>query len=125
MKQPGQVAIMKFPSANLKLNIPEIRQLAERIWREAHPEEIYLFGSYATGTAGPDSDVDFLVVTETDLPRHKRARAIRRLLQGSGVPVDILVRTREEFEKAKDRVGTVSYCAAHAGKLLYGARSRG
>jgi len=103
----------------------EIRRLAERIWTGAQPEEIYLFGSHATGTAGPDSDIDFLVVMETDLPRHKRARSIRPLLRGAGIPVDILVRTREEFEKGKDRVGTVSYCAAHAGKLLYGARSRG
>ena len=39
-----------------------IAELSERIVREFHPEKIILFGSYAYGQPGPDSDVDLLVV---------------------------------------------------------------
>jgi predicted nucleotidyltransferase len=40
----------------------EIKAFARRIAEEFHPERIILFGSYAYGTPGPDSDVDILVV---------------------------------------------------------------
>ena len=35
-----------------------VRRIAERF----QPEKVILFGSYARGTAGPDSDVDLLVI---------------------------------------------------------------
>ncbi len=40
----------------------DIQELADRIAERFSPERIILFGSYAAGTAGPDSDVDMLVV---------------------------------------------------------------
>jgi uncharacterized protein len=33
-----------------------------------HPARVLLFGSHARGDAGPDSDLDFLVI-ERDVPR--------------------------------------------------------
>jgi predicted nucleotidyltransferase len=39
-----------------------IQELARRIVQGFDPERIVLFGSYANGTARPDSDVDLLVV---------------------------------------------------------------
>jgi uncharacterized protein len=43
-------------------SITEIQELADNIARQFTPERIILFGSYARGDAGPDSDVDLLVV---------------------------------------------------------------
>jgi len=40
----------------------DIQELADRIAREFKPDRIILFGSYARGTAGTDSDVDLLVI---------------------------------------------------------------
>ncbi len=40
----------------------DIQALADRIAEQFNPERIILFGSYAAGTASPDSDVDLLVV---------------------------------------------------------------
>jgi len=40
----------------------DIQELANRIAREFKPDRIILFGSYARGTPGADSDVDLLVV---------------------------------------------------------------
>ena len=39
----------------------EIRQMVRRIVSQFRPERIILFGPYARGDAGPDSDVDLLV----------------------------------------------------------------
>ncbi|MBE0638215.1 MAG: nucleotidyltransferase domain-containing protein, partial [Bacteroidales bacterium] len=36
------------------------------------PEKIILFGSYASGTASDDSDIDIFVVKDTELPRPRR-----------------------------------------------------
>lgn len=44
------------------VSMEDIQALADRIVREFLPERIVLFGSYASGTASPDSDVDLLVV---------------------------------------------------------------
>ncbi len=35
-----------------------IKEMVQRIVEQFQPEKIILFGSYARGTAGPDSDVD-------------------------------------------------------------------
>ena len=44
------------------VDFKDIQALADSIAKEFNPERIILFGSYAAGTAGPDSDVDLLVV---------------------------------------------------------------
>jgi len=44
------------------VDFKDIQALADSIVKQFNPERIILFGSYATGTAGPDSDVDLLVV---------------------------------------------------------------
>jgi predicted nucleotidyltransferase len=61
-----------------ELIAPEtIYGVAKAIAENFHPEKIVLFGSYATGTATPDSDLDFLVVMNTDQPINKRSVPIR------------------------------------------------
>jgi predicted nucleotidyltransferase len=40
----------------------KIDAMVRRIVQRFDPEKVILFGSHARGTAGPDSDVDLLVV---------------------------------------------------------------
>jgi len=40
----------------------QIQKMVERIVAQFRPEKVILFGSQARGDAGPDSDVDLLVV---------------------------------------------------------------
>ena len=48
--------------------ISEIEEFGRRIGREFEAERVILFGSYAQGAVTDDSDVDLLVVADTDLP---------------------------------------------------------
>ncbi len=71
----------------------------EKLIREVNPEKIILFGSYAYGNPTPDSDVDLLVIWDTDKPRRERVVAISLLLYPRLFPVDIIVKTPREIEE--------------------------
>src|SRR6476660_8058604 len=69
-----------------------IRRYIRRIVERFDPEKILLFGSYAQGTATPDSDVDLLIVMRT---RNQVEQAVRidEAIEERGFPLDLLVRT--------------------------------
>ena len=75
-------------------------QAVQKIVQALHPERILLFGSFAYGNPTPDSDVDLLVIMETDAPSKERSWAVSRLLIPRSFPVDILVKTPEEIKNA-------------------------
>jgi len=75
----------------------------QRIVQELHPEKIVLFGSYAYGNPTPDSDVDLLVIMETDLSSSQRYVAVSRLLDPRPFPVDILVKRPDEMKWALEK----------------------
>ena len=55
----------------LTLNFPEVTedllsQMVQDIVQKFRPKKIILFGSYAWGTPRKDSDVDLLVIMESD-----------------------------------------------------------
>jgi predicted nucleotidyltransferase len=76
------------------------KALIGRVAQTLKPEKIILFGSYAYGEPTPDSDVDLLVILDTDAPRTERQWAVSRLLVPRLFPVDILVKTPAEIEEA-------------------------
>ena len=96
-----------------------LKEIINKIITEFSPQKIILFGSYAYGHPTADSDIDLLIVMDTDLMPHKRAVPVRKALKGIGIPKDIIVKTPEEFERFKDIAGTIIYPAAHRGRLLY------
>lgn len=64
--------------------------------------KIILFGSYAHGNPTPDSDVDLLVIVDSEASPRERSWAVSRLLLPRPFPVDILVKTPQEIQKALD-----------------------
>lgn len=99
-----------------------LKEAVRRIIEKFNPEKIILFGSYAYGQPTADSDMDLMVIMNTEEKPHKRAVPLRKALKGIGVPKDIIVKTPEEFDRFKNIVGTVIYPAAHKGKVLYERR---
>jgi len=73
-----------------------IQAVVDHIAQTFDPEKIILFGSYAYGNPKPWSDVDLLVMLETDNP--KQAQMDINLSFRDPIGVDILVRTPQEIE---------------------------
>ena len=99
-----------------------VRQIAERFW----PQRVILFGSYAYGQPQPESDVDLLVIMETNLREIEQAIRIcqavdyhfaldlivrtpatmaRRLALGDGFLHEIVEKGRVLYESPDGRVG--------------------
>ena len=82
------------------ISLDKIKQVANRIGQSAGAEAVILFGSYARGQASENSDVDFLVVADSRLPRFKRSISLYKLFKPYPFGMDILVYTPVEIQKA-------------------------
>lgn len=91
-----------------------------RLVETYNPLEIYLFGSYAWGTPTEESDLDLLIVIEkTDEKSYKRPVAGYRNLRDLDISKDIIVYTKEEFERAASNISTLGYKVKNQGELIY------
>ncbi len=93
--------------------------IVTRIVDGFHPLQIILFGSHARGEAGPESDVDLLVVLPQVTDKRRVSIEIRRALRDLPVAKDVLVTTPEEIRRRGDQVGTVLRPALREGVVLY------
>jgi len=97
-----------------------IETIKKKIVAAVSPEKIILFGSYATGKATKESDLDLVVVWNSDLNSHERNIFLSKLFPKRNFSLDIFAFTRKEAEKLKDVAGTIVYEAFHHGKVIYG-----
>lgn len=78
---------------------PQIKQLTDKIVSGYQPEKIILFGSRATGSSGPDSDIDLLIIKDTPDSYFDRIKKIVPLFRG--LPsIDVFIATPREFNQA-------------------------
>jgi uncharacterized protein len=84
-------------------------------------EEILLFGSCARETAGPDSDLDLLVVLRDDHGLKRPTAECFRVLFGmrNVVPVDVVALSRSDWEHEKAHPFGMYGEAARDGILIY------
>jgi len=75
-----------------------LAEAVERLRDALAPELILLFGSHARGTATRRSDLDLLVVWDTDVPHLERIRRVLKLLADSPMPVEAIALTPRELE---------------------------
>ncbi len=98
-----------------------VGEAVQRLAKGLQPERIYLFGSQARGEAGAGSDIDLLVVlSHSDLPRHKREAHSYNLLWGMTQSVDVIVLTQAEFERSSQVTTSLASTVLREGKLVYG-----
>lgn len=74
--------------------------IVNKLVKALHPEQIILFGSFAYGEPTVDSDVDLLVIMETDDSPVERYVTVSSLLTPRPFPLDILVKTPAEIATA-------------------------
>ena len=99
-----------------------IDRMVRRIVKKFRPEQVILFGSHARGEAGPDSDVDLLVVMPVEGSVREKAIEIQLALHKFFTPIDIIVTTPEKFAWRKNYAGTIERPAAMEGKVLHARR---
>lgn len=77
----------------------DIQMLVDNIVRHFSPEKIVLFGSYARGEAGPDSDVDLLVIMPHEGHSARKAAEITQLVHPRRFSIDLIVRSPETVQQ--------------------------
>ncbi|TAF73861.1 MAG: nucleotidyltransferase domain-containing protein [Bacteroidetes bacterium] len=99
--------------------INRIKEVSDVIVSKFNPDKIILFGSYAIGNSDSNSDLDLLIVMDTEKPVHLRNVDIHKSFLGTKTPMDILVYTNDEFEVGqKDKFSFIYQAMLHA-KVLY------
>ena len=106
--------------ANLE-NTAEINEIVNIVLNAIPVIEIYIFGSFANGTAGKDSDFDFYVVIPDNGLRAREATwKIREGLVGKQKRgIDLLVGTQSKFNNNKNTY-SIENEVVKTGVKLYG-----
>ena len=102
------------------VSFSEIENVARRIGERVNANAVILFGSYARNQPGKRSDVDLLVIAESNLPRYKRSRELHLMFRPYPFPMDILVYTPKEVEKESEFELSFISTVMREGKKLYG-----
>ena len=101
---------------------PALDEVVRRLVAAYEPERVYLFGSWARGDVGPDSDYDILVVVpDSASPERRRSRLAYEVLWGTRTAADVLVWRRERFESRLTLKASLPSTVLREGKLLYAA----
>ncbi len=102
---------------------PDLREALDQavaaIVEIAHPELVILFGSWAEGTARPDSDVDLLVVADYD-KRSETYGAIYDILRSAlgDRDFDLILTPLDRWPRARTIIGMINYEADRYGVKL-------
>ena len=101
------------------VTVETLEEVVRRIVTVGSPLRIVLFGSRATGRARPGSDLDLLIVEESDLPRYKRPAKYLRALVGVFPAKDVVVWTPREIEAWSGVPTAFITTVLREGKMLY------
>jgi predicted nucleotidyltransferase len=100
------------------ISFEQINEVCRRIVEYFQPEKVLLFGSYASGNPGVDSDVDLLII----LPFKGRSfdKSVEILCKvDPEFPVDLLARKPEDTERRYREGDPLIREAIDHGKVLY------
>ncbi len=103
----------------IESNQSTLNEIVRRIVGGFNPQRIILFGSWARGSAGQDSDIDLLIVMDVEGSKRKKATEIDIALAGIPVPVDLIVATLGDIERSADSIASIIAPAMREGKVLY------
>ena len=85
-----------------------------------NPRRVIVFGSIARGDAGPDSDIDLLVIVDDDTPPEKvTLRAGFEFPPSYHEPADVIPVREATFRRNSKIAGTLSRAATLDGVVVY------
>jgi predicted nucleotidyltransferase len=96
----------------------ELKRWLPLLIAHEQPDKIILFGSYCTDQVGEWSDLDLVIVKETQAAFLDRTRRVLELLKPQ-VGVDVLVYTPQEFEQLSRERAFVRQEIVAKGKVVY------
>jgi len=97
-----------------------LREIVRRLVEAYQPQKLYLFGSHARGSAGPDSDYDLMLVMPDDAPPEQRgSRLAYQALRGTGIAADVVVFTQAGFESRLHIPASLPATVEREGRILY------
>jgi predicted nucleotidyltransferase len=104
-----------------EINSEMLEEVTSRIVGAVHPEKIVLFGSHVWGRPTDDSDIDLMVIVDrSEQPGYRLARDIYRSLRGLRVPVEVVVRTRDEMARGLAVKTSLERRVLEEGRVLHG-----
>lgn len=119
MRDEGDQELRGIPDLTRRREIERnLQQVLEGLKKYYDPDKVILFGSAATGKVGPYSDIDLVVIKETDLPFMKRSLQLVDLLDYD-ISIDFLVYTPDEFASAVRERRFFQDEILKKGKVLY------
>lgn len=85
-------------------------------------EEVIIFGSYAYGEPGNDSDIDIcIIISDKETSKRDILKKIRKSISPLMVyPLDILLYNKEEFYNRASLDTTLEYKISEEGVRVYG-----
>ena len=95
--------------------------VVDAIVQDLSPVKIIIFGSVARGSANSESDMDILVVMESEKKRFERSSDVQMSLwkRKLVVDADIIVVTPEEYERDKDNEYSFIHEIVSTGAVAY------
>ena len=106
------------------VELHDIESVARQLGDAANAERIVLFGSHAKGNPSEHSDVDLLIVADSDLPRFKRSQELYRLLRPNPFAMDLVVYTPEEVRRDLRSRASFVCMVLREGRVVYAGRPR-
>ena len=101
-----------------KLLQKEVGEFVDRIKKAYGPDKIILFGSVATEKSKECSDIDIIIIKETEKNFWERLREISKYCSRE-IGMDVLVYTPEEFEKLSQNRKFFEQEVLVKGKIIY------
>lgn len=98
-----------------------IDKVVKRLVTASSPSRVIVFGSVATGTSTPDSDLDLLVLLDNVADVRAESVRLRAALGDLGMPIDVVVMSVDRFEETKQVIGGIAYPAHKYGRVVYEA----
>lgn len=103
----------------MKFSEDKLKAVTQKIVEKFQPEKVILFGSRATGEAQAGSDVDLLIIKDTDQSTREIAKEIDGAIFPRPFPIDLIVYTPQQFKQAQEEGDFFILEVLNKGKVVY------